>query len=211
MRLLLGDDHRMFLEALSAGLEQRGHEVIGSVGQLDGLVEIVERQRPDLCILDVDFAGRSVLGSVAAIRSRAPNTVVVLLTAAVTADVWAAYEQGLVDGVVNKLCDIRVLIRAIERTRSGERVVERFERPRAGPSRGVVADRLSRQEHAVLDLLVRGASTEQIAVELGVSTHTVRSHIQGVFHKLGVNSRAKAARAALAMGATGPAAQRHAG
>ncbi len=211
MKLVLGDDHRMFLDALGAGLERRGHVVLGMAERLDGLVELVESTRPDLCILDNDFGGRSVVASVAAIRSRQPGVRVVLLAGAAPTEVWTAFDGRLVDGVVNKLCDVAVLNRSIERVCRGERVVERFEHPRLRARAGSAADQLSGQEREVVRLLIRGASTEQIAAELGVSTHTVRSHVQGVFQKLGVNSRAKAARAGYALGVTGATSDRYAG
>lgn len=211
MRLVLGDDHRMFLDALGAGLERRGHDVLGMTECLDELVDLVACTQPELCILDNDFGGRSVVASVAAIRSRQPGVRTVLLAGAAPTEVWAAFDARLIDGVVNKLCDINVLNRAIERVLRGERVVERFDQPRPRSRSTSAADLLSGQEREVVRLLVRGASTDQIAAALGVSTHTVRSHVQGVFQKLGVNSRAKAARVALALGVTDAASDRFAG
>lgn len=211
MRLVLGDDHRMFLDALGAGLSLRGHDVVGLSENVDHLVELVEREDPDLCIFDVDFGGRSVIASVATIRDRLPEVRIVLLAGTATPEVWTAYAEGKVDGLVNKLCDVTVLNSSIERVRAGERVIERFVPPavRGRPTAGV--DRLSSQERRVVRLLVSGASTAQIASELGVSTHTVRSHVQGVFQKLGVNSRAKVATVGFALGATGPGDGCHAG
>ena len=200
MRLVLGDDHRMFLDALTAGLESRGHDVVGCSDRVDDLVGVVEEGQPDLCVLDVDFGGRSVLGTAATIRERHPEISLVLLSGEAPAEVWSAYEAGVVDGVVNKLCDLSALNRALERVRAGERVVERFARP-VRPRRSTCeAARLSGRESAVMSLLVQGASTEEMATELGVSTHTVRTHVQSVMRKLGVNSRTKAASMGVALG-----------
>lgn len=192
MKLLLADDHRMFLDALRGGLESCGHDIVGSSERLEDIPALVELHRPDLCIFDVDFRGCSVLDTASAIRLRWPQVALLLLSGSAGTGVWRAYEQGVVDGVVNKLCDLRMLDRAIARVAAGGRVVERFQRPRATQS--TVSDNaLSRQERSVLDLLMRGASTEQMATALGVSPNTVRSHIQRVLLKVGVNSRAKAA------------------
>lgn len=200
MKLVLGDDHRMFLDALAAGLQSRGHDVVGCSDRVDDLVDVVEERRPDLCVLDVDFGGRSVLGTAATIRARHPEIALVLLSGEAPAEVWSAYEARVVDGVVNKLCDLSALNRALERVRGGERVVERFARP-VRPRRATrEAARLSGRERAVMTLLVRGASTDEMATELGVSTHTVRTHVQSVMRKLGVNSRTKAASMGVALG-----------
>ena len=193
MRLLLGDDHRMFLDALSRGLAVRGHEVVGATEHVDSLVDLAECLHPDVCVLDVDFGGRSVLKPASTIRQQHPEIGLLLLSGAATTEVWLAYENHLVDGVVSKLCDLSLLNRAIERVWAGGRVVEGLARP-ASPRRPFGdATRLSARERAIVSLLARGASTDEMAAELGVSTHTVRTHVQSVLRKLGVNSRAKAA------------------
>lgn len=200
MKLVLGDDHRMFLDALASGLVRRGHDVIGSSASLEGLADLVIRRQPDLCVLDVDFAGHSVFAPAAIIRERDPGIGLVLLSGSATGEVWAAYDDGLVDSVVSKLCDLSVLNKVIERTRAGEHVIEGFpRRPQCRPS-APGRFRFSERERAVVALLVSGASTDEMAAALGVSTHTVRTHVQNVLLKLGVNSRVKAAATVLARG-----------
>lgn len=192
MKLLLGDDHVMFLEALRAGLERRGHEVIGSCDDVDGLVDAVDRQRPDLCVLDVNFSGRSVLEAAAVIRERDPGIALVLLAGFAPPDVWTAFERGRVDAIVNKLCDISVLDRTLHRVMAGERLVERFRRPTQSlPDSRCAA--LSERELRVVGLLAQGASTSEMAAELDLSDQAARSLTRGVLRKLGVSSRNKAA------------------
>ncbi len=192
MRLLLGDDHVMFLEALRDGLVRRGHEVIGSCEEVDGLVEAVDLHRPDLCVLDVNFAGRSVLEATAVIRERDPGVALVLLAGYAPSDVWAAFERGRVDAIVNKLCDISVLDRTLHRVMAGERLVERFRRPAPSPSDSRCAA-LTERELAVMGLLAQGASTSEMAAQLGLSDQAARSLTRTVLRKLGVTSRNKAA------------------
>lgn len=200
MRLVLGDDHQMFLEALVRGLISRGHDVVGFTDTLDDLVELVDVGRPDLCLLDVDFGGRSVLEAAGRIRRERPEVPIVLLSGSAGREVWRAFEAGLVEGIVNKVCDISVVDRTIRRVHAGERVVERFPRPVADRHRAAPTTELSDRENAVVRLLVEGASTEQIARALGVSAHTVRTHVQSVLRKYGVNTRAKAVGHAVAHG-----------
>ncbi|WP_148615352.1 response regulator transcription factor [Nocardioides rubriscoriae] len=196
MKLLLGDDHVMFLEALREGLVRRGHEVVGSYDQLDHLVDAVAVERPDLCVLDVNFSGRSVLEAATTIRGRDPGIALVLLAGCAPPDVWRAFERGLVDGIVNKLCDISVLDRSLRRVRRGEKVVERFLRP--APT-SIAPDRtlLTEREQAVVQLLAEGASNAEIAAELQVSEQSARTLTRAVLRKLGVTSRNKAARLAV--------------
>ena len=64
----------------------------------------------------------------------------------------------------------------------------------------VVVDALTARELEVVRLVVRGYSTQQMADELGVSRHTIRTHVQQVLRKLGVHGRGKVARAAATAG-----------
>ena len=54
-------------------------------------------------------------------------------------------------------------------------------------------DRLTVSEQAVTDLVAAGRSNDEVAATLGLSVHTVRSHLRSVFPKLGVASRSELA------------------
>lgn len=204
MRLVLGDDHQMFLEALSLGLSRRGHVVLDASNELDRIAGLVDRHRPDACVLDLDFDGRSVLGPAAAIRRSNPGVIIVLLSGASNEEVQVALESRSVDGVVDKLCDLSVLERTIQRIAAGERTVRQLvPRPRQEQRWATELSRLSSRERTVLGLLVDGASTSQMSAELGISPHTVRSHVQSVLNKLGVSTRGQAADMGSTMGIGG--------
>jgi DNA-binding NarL/FixJ family response regulator len=193
MSLVLCDDHDMFLEALVTALTRLGQEIDAVSQQPDQVVDLVVQHQPEVCVLDVMFAGFSGLDAAARIRDRAPEVKVLLLTGAATDEVWRAYDGRVVDGVVNKVCDIDVLQSSINRVADGERVVEGWSRqPALESAPDWPAETLSEREQQVLDLLVQGATTEMIAVDLGVSTNTVRTHVQNLLRKLGVHGRAKA-------------------
>src|SRR4029078_12824509 len=85
---------------------------------------------------------------------------------------------------------------AISRERA-RRLIERY---RSAPSGGAglrpVRSRLTDREWEVLDLLSTGATTDQIAKNLVLSSETVRSHLKNLYKKLEVNSREDAVRAA---------------
>lgn len=201
MRLVACDDHGLFLDALVMVLTELGHDVVAATESLDEAVSQTAAKQPDVCLLDVAFGGRSRMDAVSLIRRDEPLVGLLLLTGMASEDVWCAYDAGAVDGVVNKVCGIEVLERAIHAVASGERVVEGFtRRPRPPVLHSQPRpDRLTEREREVLRLLTRGVSTDQMARELGVSINTVRTHVQNVLHKLGVNGRSKAVHLALTM------------
>ena len=199
MRLVLCDDHNMFLDALMTALTQLGLEIQAITRHADQVVPLVIKHQPEVCLLDVMFQSGSGLDSAALIRERAPRVKVLLLTGAATDEVWQAYDQRVVDGVVNKVCDITVLQASINRVANGDRVVAGWSQPStSGEPRGE-ADTLTCRERQVLELLVDGATTPLIAGELGISDNTVRTHVQNILHKLGVHDRSRATRMALSM------------
>ncbi len=199
MRLALCDDHGMFLDALATALTHLGHEIVSSSECLDDVEAQTTAYQPDVCLLDVGFSERSGVDVAPRIRERSPQVRLLLLTGMADDKVWHVYDAGEVDGVVNKVCDIAVLNKAITRVAAGGRVVEGFTRPISRRIDAPRSDGLTSREREVLWLLTKGISTENMAAKLGVSTNTVRTHVQNVLHKLGVNGRSKAVHLAMHM------------
>ncbi len=197
MTVVLCDDHAMFLEALQWALEARGQKVLATVDDPAEVLAVVQRERPEVCVLDVSFRTSSGLEAAAMLREAVPDIPIMLLTGSGEGDVWAALDSGLVDGVVNKTCPIEVIDAAIARVAAGESVVEGLRRtvPRR---QSAPMDLLTQREREVLDMIVDGLDTGGMAGSLGVSENTVRTHVQGVLGKLGVHRRTKAVQIALA-------------
>jgi two-component system, NarL family, nitrate/nitrite response regulator NarL len=202
MTLVLCDDHAMFLEALAAALTAWHHDVVGLTTDPALLPALVAERRPDGCLLDVRLGDTSGIELAAQVRAASPGTVVVLLTGAREPEVDAAFDRGLVDGLVSKSCDAVVLDRAVRRALAGERVLEGWAwRPTPSPSASTrLLALLTDREREVLLMIAQGASTSAMSAALGVSTNTVRTHVQSVLQKLQVHHRTKAARLAVELG-----------
>jgi DNA-binding NarL/FixJ family response regulator len=200
MTLVLCDDHAMFRDALADALRARGHEVLGVSGGR-GMVAMVTEHHPDVALIDGFPADRSGVIVAAQLATRSPRTAVILLTAADAATVWQAVDSGAVAGAVSKDNDLTTVERVISRVLAGERVVEGWLRPAARPhDRPGWPHPLTAREQQILAFLVEGVSTNYMAERLGVSTHTIRTHVQNVLRKLGVHGRGKAARIAVQLG-----------
>jgi DNA-binding NarL/FixJ family response regulator len=164
------------------------------------LLEQVPRRDPEVCLLDVVTGRPSVVEVAERLRELVPGMAVILLTDSCQDEVWDAYDEGLFEGLVNKACAFPALLDTIERVPTGERIAVGWAARdrRTGPP--VVLDALTIRELEVLRLVVQGYSTQTMAERLGVSRHTVRTHVQQVLRKLGVHGRGKVARAAAAAG-----------
>jgi two-component system nitrate/nitrite response regulator NarL len=196
-KLVVGDDHVVFLDALAAVLAQQDFTII-MARTLAGTVDAVARQQPDVCLLDRHFAGEDGISAIETMIASSPNTKVLVLSAdPETEAVLAALRAGA-SGYLHKTRGVTALTAAIRRVLRGEVVVDV---PKVGgprPSHGQqdarrLASYLTGRERECLTLLVAGLDTVAMARKLGVSRATVRTHVQSLLTKLGVHSRLEAA------------------
>lgn len=195
--IVVGDNHKVFLEALAMVLEGRDFTV--NVAETESeILTAVTRHRPDVCMIAARF-GRDdspdLIGQVVALCSL---TRVLVLSADSDPDgVLEALRNGA-SGYVHKTRDVTALIAAIERILRGEVVVDvpTSTSPKRVPERrGMrrLAEFLTTRERQCLQFLVDGLDTAQMAECLGVSSATVRTHVQSLLTKLGAHSRLEAA------------------
>ncbi len=195
--LVIADDHEVFVDALVGVLNRKGFLVTGVATSLAGAVETTRRLEPDVCVLDRYFTDGDAVEALGGVMSASPGTKVLILTADRDADqMWRALRSGA-SGYVSKLCDLSALAGAIEKVVAGEVVAELGEsRPARPPEGSLDAHRLAAQltarERECLGLLVAGAGTGAMVRHLGVSSTTVRTHVQSLLTKLGVHSRLEA-------------------
>jgi two-component system nitrate/nitrite response regulator NarL len=203
VQLVLCDGQQMLLDVLAPALRDAGHSVTDTCSQPDVLPGLVLRRRPDACILEASYHGSTRLDAVAAVRSLAPDTALVLLVGDEHAgpEVWQAYDDGVVDAVVSKCSSFEDVVSALCAAQHGRGGVTGFARPAPPviPAQSDL-DLLTRRERQVLDLLTEGLATTAIATRLGVSKNTVRTHVASVLRKLRVHDRGKAVSSAAPLG-----------
>jgi DNA-binding NarL/FixJ family response regulator len=199
MRLAVCDEQLLFASVLATALAEQGHLIVLTTDEPAVLVNSAAEVPIDTCVLDIVTASPSALEVAEQLATIEPRPAVLLLTGSCQDGIWEAHEQGLIQGVVNKACAFGVLLAAIDRVAGGERVSEGWQPPERRPDHSVV-DALTGRELQVLRLVVRGQSTQMMADQLGVSSHTIRTHVQQILRKLGVHGRGKIARAAEAAG-----------
>jgi DNA-binding NarL/FixJ family response regulator len=196
LRTVLCDDEELVLEALALAAPSFGLHVVGMTSDPHQVLPLVRELRPEVCVLDAHFPSASGPEIAVRMKKEVPATSTIMLTAHADAAVWAAYDDASLCGIVNKNLDFaafRVAVLALSR---GERVVAgwcRVPRQRAVPE----SESLTGRERDVLAALVRGAATRDIADQLDISTHTVRTHVQSLMRKLDVTTRAKATQVAI--------------
>jgi DNA-binding NarL/FixJ family response regulator len=199
MRLAVCDEQWLFVSVLATALARLGHQIVLTTDEPSVLLDQAPHLRLEMCVLDAVTGPPSVMEVAERLHEIEAAPAVVLLTDSCQEPVREAYEQGLFNGVINKSCAFPVLVDALDRVAAGERVSEGWPTTERRQDHGVV-DPLTSRELEVLRLVVQGHSTQTMADQLGVSRHTVRTHVQQVLRKLGVHGRGKVARAAAAAG-----------
>lgn len=195
------DDHPVVRAGLVALLSTRdGMQVVGEAESAAAALAVVERERPDVVLMDLQLGADDGVAATRALRERDPGTRVLILTTYDTdADIVAAIEAGAC-GYLLKDATPDALGAAVEAAARGETV---FAPSVAGRlARRVVARpaELTDRERDVVALLAEGLTNRQIARRLFLSEATVKTHLVHVFGKFGVDNRTAAVAAARTAG-----------
>jgi DNA-binding NarL/FixJ family response regulator len=201
--VLIADDHSLARAGVRQTLAEAGFDVVAEAADGPGAVEAAERERPDLCLLDVHMPGGGIRAA-SEILERVPDTAVVMLTVSRNdEDLFDALRAGAA-GYLLKDTDPARLPHALRGVLAGEaavprtlvsRVIDEFRthgRRRRVPLPGRRGIELSSREWEVLDMLREGQTTADIARRLFVSPVTVRRHISAILRKLDVPDRRSA-------------------
>jgi len=209
IRVLLCDDQDVVREGLRAILGTApGLEVVGVAQDGAEAVELVEKTKPDIVLMDLNLPGVSGVQATRIIREKFPAVRVLVLTT-YDADEWLfdAIRAGA-SGYLLKDTPRAHLIKAIEGTLTGQTFVDanvagKLFTQIADPAVArdtTLANSLSQRERDVLRLLARGLSNTEIANQLYLSEGTIRNSVSTLFEKLGVSDRTRAALIALRHG-----------
>jgi two-component system, NarL family, nitrate/nitrite response regulator NarL len=198
-RLVLGDDHVVFLDALSSVLTQRGYAISPVARSAAEMVALVRRDRPDVCVIDRPSVIDEDAETICRVRAASDGTRVLVLSANPEPEaVGRALDAGA-SGYLHQSRGVGELVGVLERVRRGEIVVDVPDaQPRsrrsAQPNQALrLAGHLTSRERECLLMLVEGLDTAAMMARLCVSRTTVRTHLQSVLTKLGVHSRLEAA------------------
>lgn len=201
IRVLLVDDQRVFLEGLQLVLESRASDIrVVDVG-LTGVeaIELVERHRPDIVLMDVRMPEMSGVEATKIIHERFPDVKILMFT---TFDDDEYVHSALHYGAIGYLLKNRPpmeLINSIRAVQDGviqidPNVAETLLRHDSPPSRDneeilSLIDTLTRREKEVLNLIAQALDNRQIAEHLCVAEQTARNYIHSIYSKLGTSNR----------------------
>ncbi len=200
IRIVIADDHSMIREGLKQLLELDGDiQVVGEAGNGEECLEVIEREKPDVVLLDINMPVMNGLKMLEVLRaSKNKNQKVLILTIHNEIEYLMKAVNIGIEGYVLKDAESAVLKKAIYKIYSGENYIDFTMVPllnekTAQEKEKVEEEKLTRREIEVLKLLAEGLFNKEIAYKLSISEKTVKNHISNIFKKIGVFDRTQAA------------------
>jgi DNA-binding NarL/FixJ family response regulator len=202
LKVLIADDHPLIIAGIRRTIEHLDDmEVVGEAHSGPELVQLIERRRPDLVLMDLKMPGVAGVEMIERIRQSWPEIKTVVLS--------ACDDRPTIDAALRAGANAYVLksahtidIAAVLRQASSGAV---FHAPTYAPTRPGEADApseptLTDRERSILSAVASGLTTAAISRDLWISEHTIKFHLTNIYRKLGVANRAGAVRYALEHG-----------
>ena len=205
IRIAVVDDHTLFRRGLVGLLgEMEGFRVVGEASNGLEALEIIEKGKPDIVLLDINMPQMNGIQTLTAMRKRCMETPVLMLTISQhEEDLIGAIRSGA-SGYLLKNAEPEMLRQTIKQVVDGKSVLapeiteQVFRLVRSGQlgSGNLLTDR----EVEVLHFLARGLTTAQTGTEMFISENTVKTHVRHILEKLDVSNRAEAVAKATQLG-----------
>ena len=204
IRVLIVDDERLFAELLRVALRSAtGIEVVDVVHDVTTAVRRMSELRPDVVLADYHLPDGTGADIARTVRATLPDTSVLILTGDPSVSTLSDVARS---GAVGHLTKDRPFDQVVEGVRAASLgeilfapselqrlLLERESRPRP-------LEPLTARELEVLRLLAEGAATAEASAQLGISSATLRAHVQAILRKLGAHSRLEAVAEAARLG-----------
>jgi len=208
MRVVIAEDSVLLRAGLTRLLTDAGEDVLAAVGDGDALVDVVERLRPDIAIVDVRMPPTHTdegLRAAVLIRQRWPDVGVLVLSQYVEERYAAELLGGDASRVgyllKDRVADVVDFVAAVRQVGAGGTALdpEVIAQLLARSRRRDPLERLSRREREVLALMAEGRSNSSIAEALVVSDGAVEKHISNILTKLDLPTSEQGHRRVLAV------------
>ena len=212
IRVLLIEDNRLLREGITAMLnEQSDIRAVSSSGNGDAM-EKAKKLKPQVVLLDLGLRSQNSLRIAETIKKEFPKVEIVVMDLIPTQAEVAEFVQVGVSGFILKDATIDDFLHTIRSVAAGKKVlptsltdslfsqIVEYAVKNGKADRLMKAVKLTQREHQVVNLIARGMSNKEIASELHIAVHTVKSHVHNILEKLALHTRLEIASFALTEG-----------
>lgn len=204
--ILIAEDHEIVRFGISTYLSSADDiTVVGEASTGEECLELFEQTQPDVCLLDIGMPDRDGIETARIIRSLDPDVKILILSMHIDRQKLADVLEAGVDGYLLKDTDKSDILHGIRAIMRGQRVfsppisdmiTESFLNKETIPPPKVKAD-LTKREREILELIVQGMTSKEIANKLYISPRTVDTHRSNLMEKLELKNIADLVRFAL--------------
>jgi two-component system NarL family response regulator len=216
MRVLLADDHGLFLDGLRNLLTLHGIQVVGTARNGLEAFEKAVQLRPDIVLMDIRMPGCDGVTATRLIKAECPECKVVMLTTSTEEpDLLAAIQSGA-SGYLLKSLETGPFLTYLQGVERGEAAISRevsgillkevanSKQDKQGSAEAESkiheAPALTSRQIEILRLVAQELSNKEIAERLSVSEHTVKYHLGEIYQRLDIKNRYQATQYALRNG-----------
>lgn len=197
-RCLAVDDHAAVRQGLNLMFEaEEDLELVSTVERGEQVLEAIEREEPEVVIMDVRLPGIDGISALKRISQNAPGVKTVVFSAYGDKRLLSDAISAGARGYVMKGSPPEDLLRAVRTVTSGKPFVDPSLSPALLMTQGIADAPLSEREREILQLLAEGYHTEEVARRIGLSAETVKSDTKRAINKLEADSRVHAVAIAL--------------
>lgn len=209
IRCLIADDHVLFREGLRRILDMEDDmQCVALAADGEEAARLAAESKADVAIIDIAMPVVDGIEATKLIKASLPMTGVIMLSAYKYPHYVLASMRAGADGYLLKNTPSHELAEAVRMVHCGKAVfsMEVTKKVLPAVSQGnlhehhIVSDVLHRREFEVLKLAAKGLSNKSIASTMGLTGHTVATHLVNIFRKMGVSSRTEAVLHALKEG-----------
>lgn len=204
--ILIAEDHEIVRFGISTYLSSAEDiTVVGEASTGEECLELFEQTQPDVCLLDIGMPDKDGIETARIIRSLDPDVKILILSMHIDRQKLADVLEAGVDGYLLKDTDKSDILHGIRAIMRGQRVfsppisdmiTESFLNKETIPPPKVKAD-LTKREREILELIVQGMTSKEIANKLYISPRTVDTHRSNLMEKLELKNIADLVRFAL--------------
>ncbi len=198
MRVAIFEDNKKFRESLEYTIVTSGDmELCGAFADTKRLLDRVEALQPHVVLMDINLPGMDGIEAVRQIKNRFPEVQVCMQTVFSDDDkIFASLCNGA-SGYVLKSSPPDDIMRAVREVAAGgtfftpsvaKRVLAHFQQQ----PREDAFIQLTQRETEILKWLVEGLSYKQIAEQVGISFHTIHTHLRNIYEKMHVSGKGEA-------------------
>ena len=195
-RIVLADDHQLFLDGLLSLLSaSSGIDIVGTALNGRSAIALLEKESPDLILLDVNMPEMDGIETTTYIKAHFPKVKVLILTMFNTPEFIGNLVACGADGYILKNTGREELLNAIEQVKNGQpyfgaavtsTIMSTFRKSTTTEPEA----HLTKREVDVLKLITQECTTQEIADKLFISNHTVETHRKNLLSKLNVRNTA---------------------